>query len=100
MLQILICRVVGLIRTAQAAWASAFEKAEQNNRLVCTDFRKFLIICTQIISLESSTPPLRTSTTVGIALSKSRKSILRINFLKFTYFMRYFRVSANTTAVG
>ena len=45
------------IMNAQAAWASAFKKAEQNNRLVCTDFRKFLIICEQIISLESSTPP-------------------------------------------
>ena len=27
--------------------------------------------------------------TDGIELSKLRKSILRINFLKFTYFMRY-----------
>ena len=31
-LQILIYRGYSLLRTAQAAWASAFEKAEQNNR--------------------------------------------------------------------
>ena len=62
--------------------------------------RKFSIIQEWIIGFETSIPPLRTSTTVGIVLSKLRKSILRINFLKFTYFMRYFKVSANITAVS
>ena len=39
------------VKTAQAAWASAFEKAEQNNRLgFVVTVRKFLIIRKRIIS--------------------------------------------------
>ena len=57
--------------------------------------RKFSIIRKRIIGLETPIPPLRTSTTVGIVLSKLRKSLLRSNFLKFTYYVPQFKVCAN-----
>ena len=37
-----------------------------------------------MIGFETPTPPLRTSTTVGIELSKLRKSNQRFDFQKFT----------------
>ena len=40
-----------------------------------------------MIGFETSTPPLRTSTTVGIELSKLRKSNQRFDFQKFTLFV-------------
>ncbi len=62
--------------------------------------RKFSIIQEWIIGLETPIPPLRTSTTVGIALSKLRKWLLRSNFLKFTYFIPHFKVCANKKTVS
>ncbi len=62
--------------------------------------RKFSIIRKRIIGLETPIPPLRTSTTVGIVLSKLRKSLLRSNFLKFTYFISHFKVCANKETVS
>ena len=41
-----------------------------------------------MIGFETSIPPLRTSTTVGIELSKLRKSNQRFDFQKFTLFVR------------
>ena len=46
--------------------------------------RKFSIICEQIIGLEDTILPLRTSTTVSIVSSKLRKPNQRFDFLKFT----------------
>ena len=56
----------------------AFEKAPQNFYSlgvfrVCVNFRQFVF--EQIIGFESPTPPLSTSTTVGIELSKLRKPL-------------------------
>ena len=41
-----------------------------------------------MIGFETPTPPLRTSTTVGIELSKLRKSNQRFDFQKFTLIVR------------
>ena len=62
--------------------------------------RKFSIIQKWIIGFETPIPPLRTSTTVGIVLSKLRKSLLRSNFLKFTYYVPQFKVCANNEKVS
>ena len=62
--------------------------------------RKFSIIRKRIIGFETPTPPLHTSMTDGIELSKLRKPNQRFAFLKFTYFLPRNRVCANNTDIS
>ena len=79
---------------------ATFEKVDKTIAWFEQISRKFSIIRKRIIGLETPIPPLRTSTTVGIVLSKLRKSLLRSNFLKFTYYVPYNKVCANKETVS
>ena len=78
---------VSCSKTAQAAWASAFEKAEQNDKWVCGSLRKFSQFASELAVLITKYP-YENEFSTDISLFVLRKSNLWFDFLKFTFAVR------------